>query len=131
MSSKQGQDTFFTELYEHFNARNIDWVIDHMIAEVMWANGMEGGHVYGHDGVREYWTRQFTQVNAKVEPTRIIMENGRAVIEVHQLVYDLEGKLLADQWVEHIFELEGDKIKRFDIGSDKPLVPDVQLAHSN
>jgi len=23
----------------------------------MWANGMEGGHVHGHDGVRNYWTR--------------------------------------------------------------------------
>jgi hypothetical protein len=24
-----------------------------------WANGMEGGHVVGHDGVRNYWTRHW------------------------------------------------------------------------
>jgi len=45
-------------LYQQFNARDIDSVLAAMHEDVMWANGMEGGHVHGRDGVRAYWTRQ-------------------------------------------------------------------------
>ena len=50
-------DTKFLEhLYERFNARDMEAVLATMHRDVMWANGMEGGHVYGRDGVRNYWT---------------------------------------------------------------------------
>ncbi|MEJ0082558.1 MAG: hypothetical protein WDM78_16745 [Puia sp.] len=49
----------FLELYKNFNNRQIDLVIVRMTTDVKWANGMDGGYVYGHEGVREYWTRQF------------------------------------------------------------------------
>lgn len=44
----------FTELYNNFNDRKIDLVISKMTDTVKWANGMDGGYVYGHDGVKEY-----------------------------------------------------------------------------
>ena len=45
--------------YAAFNARDIDAVLSMMHPNVEWPNAMEGGYVYGHDGVREYWTRQW------------------------------------------------------------------------
>jgi hypothetical protein len=42
-------------VYKAFNARNIPAVLEKMHPEVDWPNGMEGGRVYGHRGVREYW----------------------------------------------------------------------------
>lgn len=47
-----------TALYRAFNARAIDEALSGMRLDVIWANGMEGGYVYGHAGVREYWTRR-------------------------------------------------------------------------
>ena len=44
-------------LYARFNARDMETVLDCMDQDVIWANGMEGGHVRGCDGVRNYWTR--------------------------------------------------------------------------
>lgn len=44
----------FTELYNNFNDRKIGLVISKMTDNVKWANGMDGGYVYGHDGVKEY-----------------------------------------------------------------------------
>ena len=107
---------FFEELYRNFNDRNINLVISQMTADVKWANGMEGGYVYGHRGVREYWMKQFEMVSSKVTPFEIIEENGRVKIKVHQVVHDLNGDLLADETVDHFFKLHDNKIAEFDIG---------------
>ena len=107
---------FFQDLYTNFNERNIEAVIAQMSADVKWANGMEGGHVYGHKGVREYWTRQFTMVSANVTPIQIDNEGDRFKIKVHQVVHDIDGKLLADEMLYHLFLLQDNKVAEFDIG---------------
>ncbi len=60
--------SFFIDVYHNFNHRNIDLVIANMANDVQWANGMDGGYVYGHDGVYEYWTKQFELVSSNVTP---------------------------------------------------------------
>jgi len=82
----------------------------------MWANGMEGGHVHGHEAVRSYWTRQWTSIDPHVEPLAFSTgPDGEIVVEIHQTVRDLDGKLLADKMVGHIFRIEDGLIRRFDI----------------
>ena len=108
--------SFFKNLYRDFNERNIESVINNMTADVQWANGMEGGYVYGRDAVREYWTRQFGLINSKVTPLKIEEDKEIVKIKVHQVVYDLNGNLLADEIVEHYFHLRDGCIIRFDIG---------------
>ncbi len=105
----------FEDIYDNFNKRNIDLVIDNMTPDVMWANGMDGGFVYGHEGVREYWTWQFKLVSSNVTPLEVKEENDEVTVKVHQVVHDLDGKLLADEIVTHIFKLREGKITRFDI----------------
>jgi limonene-1,2-epoxide hydrolase len=106
---------YFLNIYDHFNKRNIDYVISNMTADVKWANGMEGGYVHGHEGVREYWTRQFKLVSSEVTPSKVREQNGKVFIKVHQVVHDLDGNLIADATVIHIFTMDGDKIAEFDI----------------
>ena len=103
-------------LYDRFNARDMESVLAAMDADVIWANGMEGGHVHGRDGVRSYWTRQWTMVDPHVEP--IAFSGGpkdEVIVEVHQVVRDLSGDLLADKKVGHVFRIENGLVKRFDI----------------
>ena len=40
--------------YDRFNARDMETVVAAMHEDVIWANGMEGGHVRGRDEVRSY-----------------------------------------------------------------------------
>lgn len=106
-------------LYDGFNARDIDSVLAAIHENVMWANGMEGGHVHGHDGVRAYWSRQWTLIDPHVEPVTFSYgSDGQLVVKVHQVVRDLKGNLLADRMVDHVFRMEHGLIKRFDIGGD-------------
>jgi hypothetical protein len=77
---------------------------------------MEGGHVHGREGVRSYWKRQWEMVDPTVVPVGFSTgKNGETIVEVHQTVRDLQGKVLADQMVGHIFRIVGGLIKRFDI----------------
>jgi len=55
-------------VYDGFNAREMEMVLAAMHEDVMWANGMEGGHVRGRDEVRSYWTRQWAMIDPHVDP---------------------------------------------------------------
>jgi ketosteroid isomerase-like protein len=103
-------------VYDRFNARDMETVLAAMHEDVIWANGMEGGHVHGRDEVRSYWTRQWTMVDPRVEPIAFARgPQGEMVVEVHQVVRGLSGHLLADKMVGHVFRIENGLIKRFDI----------------
>jgi ketosteroid isomerase-like protein len=110
------QVEFLQRVYRGFNARDIESVLAAMHHNVIWANGMEGGHVYGRDEVRKYWARQWTMIDPSVEPVEFSSDaEGEIVVEVHQVVRDLNGNLLADKMVGHLFQIENGLIKRFDI----------------
>lgn len=110
-------------IYEGFNARNIDAVLAVLAEDVVWANGMDGGHVQGREAVRDYWTRQWTIVSPHVEPVSFAKDpDGSIVVEVRQSVRDLEGKPLQgqthglrDKMVQHVFHISDGRISRFDI----------------
>jgi SnoaL-like domain len=105
-----------TNVYSAFNARDVDAVLAVMSADVDWPNGWEGGRVYGHQGVRDYWTRQWAAIVPHVEPIGFDTdEMGRTVVKVHQVVRDLEGNVIADGVVEHIYLIENGLIKSMEI----------------
>ena len=107
-------------LYEWFNTREIDRLLASMHEDVIWANGMEGGHLHGRDEVRRYWTRQWATIDPKVEPVDFsIGSDGEVVVEVHQVVRDLGGSLLVDAQAGHIFRIEDGLVERFDIRDTK------------
>ena len=107
---------FLKRVYDRFNARDLDTVLAAMHEDVTWANGMDGGYVYGRNGVRDYWTRQWALIAPYVEPCAFSTgPEGEIIVEVHQVVRDLDGNLLADKMVGHIFRIETGLIRRFDI----------------
>jgi len=103
------------EAYRHFNVRDIDGVLRLMQEDVEWPNGMEGGWVHGREAVREYWTRQWLAVDPHVKPVGFREEDGRTVVLVEQVVRDLEGEVLLDQVVEHVYAIEDGLIRRMEI----------------
>ena len=66
---------WFTALYAPFNARDVPALLAAMAPDVIWPNGWEGGIVRGRDAVRDYWKRQWSQINPIVTPT--VVKRGR------------------------------------------------------
>ena len=110
-----GKHELLRVLYEAFNARDIEKALSGMHPNVVWANGLEGGTIQGRSAVRDYWTRQWQQIDPRVNPQRFEGENDEIVVEVHQVVRDLEGHLIADRRVYHFFRFEDGLVKVFDI----------------
>jgi hypothetical protein len=103
-------------VYDAFNARAIDVVLAALHPDVDWPNGAEGGRVHGRDAVRDYWTRQWRVIDPHVEPRGFGSDEAeRCVVEVHQLVRDLSGKVIGDQLVRHVYEIDDGLIRRMDI----------------
>jgi len=75
-----------------------------MHPDVDWPNGMEGGREHGHAAVRDYWMRQFKIIDSRVEPEHMeIGEDGRVTVDVHQVVRDLDGNVMSDGYVHHVY----------------------------
>lgn len=124
MSSNQ---QFLQNLYDAFNNREIETIISFMRPDVKWANGVEGGFVYGRDAVREYWTNQFKDIQPQLETLKFETdENNRNVVTVHQVIKDLQGNLLADTTVHQIFTIEDGLIILYEIGETETIKEMIQ-----
>ena len=110
------------QIYNGFNARDMEGVFALLTHDVAWANAMEGTHVHGKDAIRDYWTHQWSVIDPHVEPLKIAKAaDGSLVVDVHQVVKNLEGQTLIDETVKHAFRLDGGRVQRFDIQSDTQL----------
>jgi hypothetical protein len=126
MSSNQ---QFLQNLYDAFNKREIETIIAFMQPDVKWANGLEGGFVYGRDAVREYWTNQFKIIQPQLEPLDYETDDdGRDIVTVHQIIKDLQGNLLADMTVEQIFTIENNLISLYELGESETIQVTIQKA---
>jgi hypothetical protein len=105
------------QAYSDFNKRDINAVLAVMHPEVEWANGVERGYVHGHDAVRGYLLDSPIEFSfPHVEPQAFQLdENQRTIIDVHQVVCDLEGNILVDQIVQHLYMFENELIRRIDV----------------
>jgi hypothetical protein len=100
------------QLYQDFNARQIDAVLAHMHTDVAWPNGWEGGYVAGHDEVRAYWLRQWSQIDPIVEPLSFeTRPDGKIAIKVRQLIKDLDGRLVSDDQLHHVYSFDNGKVR--------------------
>ena len=105
-----------TKIYNAFNARDIDTALAAMHPNVDWPNGWEGGRVYGREGVRDYWERQWAAINPRVESMEVSTDElGRTVVKVHATVKNLAGSVISEEYVEHIYTIEGGMIRSMEI----------------
>jgi len=109
-----------TTVYQDFNARRMDAVLERMTEDVTWPNGWEGGYVHGREAVRDYWTRQWGVLEPRVEPISMVLDQaGRWVVNVHQVVKALTGEqagqVIVDTMVRHAYRLRDGLIERMDI----------------
>ena len=102
--------------YAAFNERDIDTALSTMQPDVQWSKAWEGGYISGHNEIKEYWTRQWTEINPHVMPVAFkVRKDGSLEVKVHQKVKDLQGNSVFDGSVKHIYTFENELIKKMDI----------------
>ena len=102
--------------YAAFNARDIDAALTLMTPDVAWPRAFKGGFVRSHDEVRAYWTEQWSEIDPIVTPLAFNPEEaGHILVEVHQVVRDMAGTILADDRVGHRFTIEHGLIRGMEV----------------
>jgi hypothetical protein len=105
------------QVYADFNRRDIDGVFAWMSERVNWPMSSEGdGRAVGKDAVRAYWTRQWAEIDPRVEPVAVSERaDGKTEVRAHQVVRSLQGEVLLDQMVVHVYAIVDGLIERMDI----------------
>lgn len=119
------------QAYSAFNSRNINGALALMTEDVSWPKASEGGKVRGKEEIRAYWTRQWRELYGHVEPLAIIEEEGGKIrVRVHQLVKNLQGDVLWDGEVLHVFTMNNGLIAAMDLGDQADTTgPTAAFAH--
>jgi hypothetical protein len=124
--------TLIKRAYAAFNKRDIDGALALMTQDVSWPKASEGGKVVGKEEIRAYWTRQWSEFDPHVEPLAITDGDGSKVrVRVHQLVKSLQGDVLSDSEVLHVFTVNNGLIAAMDFGDDADTTagPSAAFAH--
>ncbi|WP_158941493.1 nuclear transport factor 2 family protein [Granulicella sp. S190] len=124
--------TLIEQAYAAFNKRDIDGALALMAEDVRWPRASEGGEVVGKKEIRAYWTRQWSEFDPAVKPLEITEEDGgKTHVKVHQLVRSLQGDVLSDSEVLHVFTVKGGHIAAMDIGDEagESAGPSAAFAH--
>jgi len=124
--------TIIEQAYSAFNKRDIDGALVLMMVDVSWPKASEGGKVVGREEIRAYWTRQWGEFDPHVEPLAMTEEDGGKIrVRVHQLVKSLQGDVLSDSEVFHVFTVKGGLIAAMDLGdeADPTAGPSAAFAH--
>ncbi|MGI4833796.1 MAG: nuclear transport factor 2 family protein [Janthinobacterium lividum] len=118
MQPDQATIALLAQLYRDFNARDAEAVLALMQPDVKWPKGFVGGYEHGRAAVRAYWADQWASINPHVEPTGFeLLPDGRIAVTVHQVVRELDGTLLMDVLLHHVYQLRDGLIEHMEIQS--------------
>jgi hypothetical protein len=111
--------TLIEQAYSAFNKRDIGSALALMTDEVSWPKASEGGRIVGKEEIRAYWTRQWGEFDGHVDPVEITEDDeGKVRVRVHQRVKNIQGEVLWDGEVLHVFTVKGGLIAAMNLGDE-------------
>ena len=123
--------TIVEQAYAAFNRRDLDSALALMTEDVSWPKASEGGRVVGKEQIHAYWTRQWGEFDPRVEPLEITEgDGGKVRVRVHQLVKSLQGDVLSDSEVLHVFTMNAGLIAAMNLeGEANTAGPSAAFSH--
>ena len=98
-----------------FNRRDVEVVLALLSPDVEWPNVATGTVLHGRAAVQDYWTRQFAQIDPHVDPLAFAVEGDLIAVDVHQVIRDRTGSLLADSRVTHVYTFRDGLVRRMTV----------------
>lgn len=109
------QDQLIVELYDRFNAKDIDLVFANLHENVEWVNEPKGVHVRGIRDLKTQWLQQWDAVAIHLTPKRIQNLNEGTLVHVQEVLTTHSGKQFFDGLVGHLYQFRDGLIARCDI----------------
>jgi hypothetical protein len=117
--------------YSAFNRRDIDAALLLMSEHVNWPKASEGGRVVGKQEIRDYWTRQWAEYDPRVDVLEVVDgQGGKIDVKVRQLVKNLNGDVLSDTELWHVYTITNGLIERMDLKGGEGSTESASAAFS-
>ena len=114
--SHMTSQALIAQAYAAFNRRDIDGTLALMTEDVSWPKASEGGRVVGKHEIREYWTRQWSEFDPCVDVLEVVDAGAGTIdVKVHQFVKNVQGDVLSDTELWHVYTITNGLIERMDI----------------
>jgi hypothetical protein len=105
------------QLYEAFNAHDIDAAPGVMHPDVIWPNGWEGGYVVGHEAVRDYWTRQWAEIiRQQLQRNSRRSRTARSECWFTYAPSTVTERLFRENMATHTYAFDSGRIRSMEIG---------------
>lgn len=99
-------------LYQSFNDRDLDAVLEALAPDVDWPNGWMGGRLSGREEVREYWERQWNEIRPQILVRNVReRDNGTIEARVRLIMRDTSGQVLDRSEITHVYEFVGRHVR--------------------
>lgn len=112
-TSEQGQ--LILELYDRFNAKDIDLVFTKLHENVEWVNEPKGIHVRGIRDLKTLWLQQWDAVTIHLTPKRMQQSSDGTLVQVQEILTTHTGEQFFDGLVGHLYRFQDGLIARCDI----------------
>lgn len=102
-------------LYDRFNAKDIEAVLNCMDQNVNWPGGSPSQRISGKGAVMSHCLQQWAVIDFTLIPMGSdVLEDGRISVDVHQIVKDNSGTILDERSVKHVFTMANGLVQRMD-----------------
>ena len=109
------EKTRANRIYELFNLRQDAGAVRFLHPQVEWPTGSDGGYVRGRNAVRDLWRRQWKSIDPEITPMAVVVGGDQVFVRVREVIRDLEGKLISDSLLEHVYHLRDGLFDRMEI----------------
>jgi len=104
------------EVYDAFNARDLEGLSRAFHADVEWPDLLDGGALHGRQTVVDYFRRQFALMRADARIIDITpLGEDQAIVHVQYAVRDAQGGLWSDTRVRLRFTFQDGLIRRMTV----------------
>ena len=109
-------EALLRDVYAAFNARDVDAVIAALQSDVDWPNAIEGGRVAAATKCATTGAASSSRsTRASSCADSPSAGDGRVAVAVHQIVHALDGTLLADGEVTHVYSFRDGLVVRMEV----------------
>lgn len=91
-------EALLTRLYEAFNRKDIEAVIEALHPEVTWRNLLGADRLHGREAMRLMWREQFKIFDPEATPISFTsLPDGRMEVRIAYVVRNLDGRLFTEE----------------------------------
>lgn len=107
MSKNEQLNDMLKFVYQLFNKREVNRLLDFTSKNINWENSITGENIHGYDNFLNYLIQQQNTNSLYFEPIAFVDNDDNTItVKVKQIIKDSEDNILSESIVHHRYKIE-------------------------